>query len=92
MAYDPVNEGLDLVGDVEWDDEPWQFNLTVVWRNPDTKRFYWADDSGCSCPRPFEDLTESDVDSGTKYDVLNYLAGHYNSVRAMHLIERIQAL
>jgi hypothetical protein len=84
--------GSTFVGEVEWDDESYSFNLTAVWRNDSTGQFEWADDSGCSCPMPFENLQESDVVTGSKYDVLNYLAGHYNSVKAMPLIERIQAM
>ncbi len=51
----PDKHGLEMVGDVEWDDESYEFNMTAVWRDKETGQFYWADDSGCSCPSPFED-------------------------------------
>lgn len=40
--------------EVEWSDGCYQFDLTVVWRDTQTGALYFADDSGCSCPVPFE--------------------------------------
>jgi hypothetical protein len=45
---------LEFVEDIEWDDEPYQFRMTKVLRAPDGT-YFTADDSGCSCPCPFED-------------------------------------
>lgn len=56
VYYHPEHYGLEVIGDIEWDNEAWQFNMTVVWRDQ-AGNFYYADDSGCSCPSPFEDLT-----------------------------------
>lgn len=92
LIMSPEVFGLVIIGSVDWDNIPYQFNQTMVFRNTESGKFYWADDSGCSCPMPFENTTTDDLASGTKYDVLNYLAGHYGSVQAMNLIERIQAL
>ena len=52
----PAKHGLEYVGDIEWDDEAYSFNMTGVWRDPASGQLYWADDSGCSCPSPFEDI------------------------------------
>lgn len=49
--------GLEIVGDISWDAEPYQFDLTVVWRDPKTGEMFYARDSGCSCPQPFEEYT-----------------------------------
>jgi hypothetical protein len=87
---DGSNPKWALVGDVEWDDEYYQFNLTRVYREDDGS-FRWSDDSGCSCPMPFESHSEGDYAKGNKYELLNYLGGHYNSHKAMDLIERVQA-
>jgi hypothetical protein len=46
------NFGLECVGQISWDSPSW-FDLTAVWVDAEG-RLYWADDSGCSCPRPFE--------------------------------------
>jgi hypothetical protein len=53
-VYDSPEEfGLECVGQVSWDSPSW-FDLTVVWIGSTGGRLYWADDEGCSCPRPFE--------------------------------------
>jgi len=80
MGYnvpDPYNQperfGLTVVGDIEWDNESCQFNMTMVWTDADGY-VYWADDSGCSCPSPFEDVTTlADLSKGTKWDALAHL-------------------
>lgn len=59
MYYGEMPDGLTFIGDIEWDDEAYQFNMTGIWK---TKRGeYWiGDDSGCSCPSPFEDFHSID--------------------------------
>lgn len=47
--------GLELLA-VASDDEPYQFDLLCLWRDLDSGRFFVGDDSGCSCPMPFEDV------------------------------------
>jgi hypothetical protein len=54
--YNPENCGLELVADIELDNESYQFNLVVVWRDIKTGALYMGRDSGCSCPSPFEDV------------------------------------
>lgn len=56
--YTPENWGLTLVGEVEWRDESYEFDLTVVWHHKDTGRFFVESDSGCSCPVPFEGISK----------------------------------
>lgn len=51
----PEKYALEAVGEVSWTDEPWEFDLTAVWTD-DAGVLYWADDSGCSCPTPFEHI------------------------------------
>ena len=51
----PEKFGLTQVAMIDWDDEPYQFDMTVVWLHRKTNRLYMASDSGCSCPSPFED-------------------------------------
>lgn len=76
----PEKFGIKTIGDVEWDDESYQFNMTVVWQSEtDPTLFYWASDSGCSCPSPFEGFTSLEGDSydevfkGTKQQVIEFL-------------------
>lgn len=53
--HNPANCGLEILAVAE-DDEPWQFDLLVLWRDLDSGRFFVGADSGCSCPSPFEDV------------------------------------
>jgi hypothetical protein len=80
MGYDvpdpyhqPERFGLTLLGEIEWGSGCFEFDLTAVWVDQDGQ-VYWADDSGCSCPTPFEDyLTVNDLRKGTKWDALAHL-------------------
>lgn len=35
----------------------YQFSMFVVWQDA-AGQLFWAEDDGCSCPDPFEDITE----------------------------------
>ena len=50
--YAPEHYGLSIVGVVE-QDIAYEFDMFVIWT--DGEKYYWAEDSGCSCPIPFED-------------------------------------
>lgn len=69
----PEAFGLSTVGEVEWSDGCYQFDLTVVWRDVETGAFYYADDSGCSCPAPFENDSRESI---TKIERLQDLIDH----------------
>lgn len=80
IYYQPDKFGIQTIGEVEWDDESYQFNITAVWQSKeDPELFYWASDSGCSCPSPFESFTSLEGDSydevfkGTKAEVIQHL-------------------
>ena len=49
----PENFGLTPVKDVDLAGS-YEFDIFAVWT--DGKTLYWAKDSGCSCPMPFEDF------------------------------------
>lgn len=51
---------------VEWDNEPWQFNITAVFHHKPTGALFYASDSGCSCPSPFESMTVADLEPLTR--------------------------
>lgn len=62
--YDyPEKHGLTLVEAIDDPDACYSFGIFALWRHEDGRLFY-AQDSGCSCPSPFEtydslnDLTE----------------------------------
>lgn len=61
IYYQPEEYGLKTVGEVEWGDGYYNFDLTVVWQDISTGTLYYADDSGCSCPSPFEIVGRDDL-------------------------------
>jgi len=72
VYYNPENYDLETVGEVSWSVPAYDFDLTVVWR--DSKgMFYWASDSGCSCPCPFEGQPFDSLERGSKWDVVAML-------------------
>lgn len=58
IYYSPGKFGLEIVGEIDRSDGCYQFDYVVVWRDPVSGLFYWAQDAGCSCPSPFEDFTK----------------------------------
>lgn len=95
----PDKYGLTTVGQVEWSEPCYDFDLTVVWWTEDG-RLYWADDSGCSCPSPFEDFTKLDeLTTGTVFDLSAHLerrrgetndGGAYAGPQIVDLLARIR--
>jgi hypothetical protein len=62
----PEDYGLETVGEFDWAEPDYSFDICVVWKESRGK--YWiGNDSSCSCPSPFEDY----------YD-MNMLDGPYN--------------
>lgn len=73
VYYGPEEFDLKTVGEISWDDEPYQFELTVVWKDNEGN-LYWASDSGCSCPSPFEDFYSKDqLETGSLQDFVDYI-------------------
>lgn len=71
---DPEDFGLVIVGSIDLSEPCYSFDMCVVWFSPRTGLYYWASDSGCSCPSPFEDYQSVDeLDSGTRHDAINHL-------------------
>lgn len=74
IYYNPEQFGLEVVGEVEWSDENYQFDTTVVWRDKETGVIYYASDSGCSCPTPFElDNRDSIIEMVRLQELIDYL-------------------
>lgn len=70
-----------LIGSIEWDNEPWHFYTTEILYNEAAGLYYWATDSGCSCPMPFEDhVFPDDYQSGNKFALLEALKAKAASV------------
>lgn len=91
VYYSPEYFGLTAVGEIEWTDEEYQFDMTAAWVDA-SGRYFWADDSGCSCPAPFENFHSlSDLQSGSLSDLVAHLR-RTASERGMVRTDRINAL
>ena len=53
-------DDYETIAHIEWRYESWEYDMTKVYRRKDGALFY-AEDSGCSCPTPFEFTTEADL-------------------------------
>jgi hypothetical protein len=64
VYYQPESFGLTKVGEIDDPQGCYSFDIICVWKHDETGKVYYARDSGCSCPSPFEghksldDLTE----------------------------------
>lgn len=69
---DPEKFGLKTVGTIDWREPNYSFDMTVVWVDK-SKRLFWSDDSGCSCPIPFEYDDLSNISTGSITALRNHL-------------------
>lgn len=53
--YNPSSCGLVLIDSLDHADS-YEFNTDVIFKDIETGALYYAHDSGCSCPTPFEDV------------------------------------
>jgi hypothetical protein len=60
IYYNPEDHGLEIVAEIDFADS-YDFDKIVVWKSKDENKFFWAQDSGCSCPSPFEDYHSVDA-------------------------------
>ena len=48
---------LTEIAEMDLTEPCYDFHLITVWKDSEGKH-YWAADSGCSCPEPYEDFTK----------------------------------
>lgn len=78
MSYDlnvycsPEKFGLTAIGEIDFSDGSYCFDYTVVWRDAEGQLLY-ADDSGCSCPSPFESVEREELTACTFAELQAYL-------------------
>ncbi len=58
--YSPEKLGLESIS-FNQPDLSYEYNIFVIFKTPD-RRFFFAVDSGCSCPTPFEDYESETMD------------------------------
>ena len=77
VYYNPESFGLTVMGQFDWCEVDYSFDMCVVWK--DAGGAFWiGNDSGCSCPSPFEDI----------YD-LNELDGPHDRSGLKSRLERL---
>lgn len=96
IYYDPEKFGLVIVDVIELTDEQYQFDTLVIWRELETEKLYWARDSGCSCPTPFEnyhgieDLTPFNIDS-VRAEILGEMSrGYVSAEKVAQFLDNLQ--
>lgn len=83
VYHQPEHFGLTQIGEIDDPFGCYSFDYIVVWQHEDG-RLFWAEDSGCSCPSPFElctalsDLEEITNDSWDAFAVAvrDHCVGH----------------
>ena len=52
----PENYNLKILAELDEENLSYEFNMLIVWieNKEENPKLYWAQDSGCSCPLPFE--------------------------------------
>lgn len=58
--YSPESLGLTILDSLEDGSLSYEFNMFIVWRRTSDGALFYASDSGCSCPSPFEDVSGID--------------------------------
>lgn len=81
----PSNEGLISLGDVD-EGEQYEWDVTEVWYDPETKWFWVYSDSGCSCNWAYDNYT-SKADLSGPFRSLSDLTGRV----PLRLIDKIIA-
>jgi len=74
IYFEPEESGLKIFEMAQDSDLSYAFDMFVIWEDIKTGDLYYASDSGCSCPVPFEDESRETI---TKID-LNYSLGIFS--------------
>lgn len=73
-------ENYTEVYNVEWSGESYEFDQTAVFESKETGMLFYADDTGCSCPIPFENTTFDDLTPITRLqDWIDHTVKRMNS-------------
>lgn len=73
IYYNPEAFGLQIIGDVDVAGS-YEFDILVVFKDSRTNKIYYATDSGCSCPTPFEDHRKKDLTEITRENLKEFEA------------------
>lgn len=92
VYYHPEATGLETVAEVEAREAYYSFDIFLIVREKSTGKVYVADDSGCSCPSPFEyhDFPQDFTEVHSWDDVKREYASRFPSGNSMnHVRQRV---
>lgn len=69
VYYDPAEFGLVSVDVLDEGGLSYEYNTLIVLKHTATGRVFYAQDSGCSCPTPFENFSFSFEDGQIRTDM-----------------------
>lgn len=78
--HTPHKFGLTVVAEAELSEPFYSFDIAMVWYHEESKSFYVAQDSGCSCPSPFEN-----------FETLSNLTGPYDKTGVIGWLKNFSA-
>ena len=55
VYYNPASWGMEIFAELDNPNLSYEYETLIVLKHVESGKFYWAHDSGCSCPTPFED-------------------------------------
>lgn len=85
------------IGEIDFSDGDYQFDMTVIWLREDDGTFVYAEDEGCSCPIPFEDHSiDMVMEIASLDEIKTHLESRQQGVgeydRSMEIVEMIERL
>lgn len=70
----PSSFDVEILGTVQWTEQGYDFDMTLVVRKDIARTLYWADDSGNSSDSPFQHFDSfGDMETGTLADLQAHL-------------------
>lgn len=99
IYYNPDQFDMKIVGEIDWSDGNYQFDLTVVWQRISDNVFLFGEDEGCSCPTPFDNMKITELRMATPMsefkihlDNSNINENQDRSMQIADLLERMHKL
>lgn len=86
--FDPERDGYAPVGEIDRAGS-YEFDIFAVWRKVADGSLWYATDSGCSCPSPFESTTLADLQPFTEQALRSWTDGDdaYRTTPAMDVAD-----
>lgn len=81
IYYNPEKWGMSIFDSIDTAGS-YEFDMFVIWQKQDDNTLWYATDSGCSCPTPFENINSmrdlNQITADTLYNFEQELRNHRN--------------